>query len=84
MVAYRRSERVDEYEEAVVARLVKELAVGDIDLGDQAVLVEHMLRYLIIEVFKEREIKFMVASDAESGAGRDDGVQILTLHAAKN
>ena len=76
---------LDEYEEArSVARLVKELAVGDIDLGDQAVLVRtHAQIPPIIEVFKEREIKFMVASDAESGAGRDDGVQILTLHAAK-
>ena len=76
---------LDEYEEArSVARLVKELAIGDIDLGDQAVLVRtHAQIPPIIEVFKEREIKFMVASDAESGAGRDDGVQILTLHAAK-
>ena len=76
---------LDEYEEArSVARLVKELAVGDIDLSDQAVLVRtHAQIPPIIEVFKEREIKFMVASDAESGAGRDDGVQILTLHAAK-
>ncbi|MEC8334001.1 MAG: ATP-dependent DNA helicase UvrD2 [Actinomycetota bacterium] len=76
---------LDEYEEArSVARLVKELAVGDIDLGDQAVLVRtHAQIPPIIEVFKEQEIKFMVASDTESGAGRDDGVQILTLHAAK-
>lgn len=76
---------LDEYEEArSVARLVKQLAIGDIDLGDQAVLVRtHAQISPIIEVFKEQEIKFMVASDSEPGAGRDDGVQILTLHAAK-
>ena len=76
---------LDEYEEArSVARLVKELAIGDIDFGDQAVLVRtHAQIPPIVEVFKEQEIKFMVASDRESGSGRDDGVQILTLHAAK-
>ena len=76
---------LDEYEEArSVARLVKELAIGDIDLGDQAVLVRtHAQIPPIVEAFKEQEIKFTVASDRESGAGRDDGVQILTLHAAK-
>ncbi len=76
---------LDEYEEArSVARLVKQRAIGDLDLGDQAVLVRtHAQISPIIEVFKEQEIKFMVASDSEPGAGRDDGVQILTLHAAK-
>ena len=76
---------LDEYEEArSVARLVKELAIGDIDLGDQAVLVRtHAQIPPIVEAFKEQEIKFTVASDRESGTGRDDGVQILTLHAAK-
>lgn len=76
---------LDEYEEArSVARLVKELAIGDIDLGDQAVLVRtHAQIPPIVEAFQEQEIKFTVASDRESGAGRDDGVQILTLHAAK-
>ena len=76
---------LDEYEEAhSIARLVKELASGDIDLGDQAVLVRtHAQIPPIVEAFKEQEIKFTVASDRESGTGRDDGVQILTLHAAK-
>ena len=76
---------LDEHEEArSVARLVKELAIGDIDLGDQAVLVRtHAQIPPIVEAFQEQEIKFTVASDRESGAGRDDGVQILTLHAAK-
>ena len=76
---------LDEYEEArSVARLVKELAIGDIDLSDQAVLVRtHAQIPPIVEAFQEQEIKFTVASDRESGAGRDDGVQILTLHAAK-
>ncbi len=75
----------DEHEEArSVARLVKELAIGDIDLSDQAVLVRtHAQIPPIVEAFQEQEIKFTVASDRESGAGRDDGVQILTLHAAK-
>ena len=76
---------LDEHEEArSVARLVKELAIGDIDLSDQAVLVRtHAQIPPIVEAFQEQEIKFTVASDRESGAGRDDGVQILTLHAAK-
>ena len=78
---------LDEYEEArSVARLVKELAIGDIDLGDQAVLVRtHAQIPPIAEVFKDQDIKFRVASDSESGAGagRGDEVEILTLHAAK-
>lgn len=76
---------LDEHEEArSVARLVKELAIGDIDLSDQAVLVRtHAQIPPIVEAFQEQEIKFTVASDRESGVGRDDGVQILTLHAAK-
>ena len=76
---------LDEHEEArSVARLVKELAIGDIDLSDQAVLVRtHAQIPPIVEAFQEQAIKFTVASDRESGAGRDDGVQILTLHAAK-
>ena len=76
---------LDEHEEArSVARLVKELAIGDIDLSDQAVLVRtHAQIPPIVEAFQEQEIKFTVASDREKGAGRDDGVQILTLHAAK-
>ena len=78
---------LSEYEEArSVANLVKELAVGDIMLGDQAVLVRtHGQIPPIVEVFKEKDIGFRVASDGESGtkSDSDDEVQILTLHAAK-
>ena len=44
---------LDEHEEArSVARLVKELAIGDIDLSDQAVLVRtHAQIPPIVEVF---------------------------------
>ena len=77
----------DEHEEAhSIARLVKELAIGDIDLSDQAVLVRtHAQIPPIAEVFKDQDIKFRVVSDSESaaGAGSDDEVEILTLHAAK-
>ena len=78
---------LNEYEEArSVASLVKELAIGNITLGDQAVLVRtHAQIPPIAEVFKDQDIKFRVASDSESGAGagRGDEVEILTLHAAK-
>ena len=78
---------LNEYEEArSVASLVKELAIGNITLGDQAVLVRtHAQIPPIAEVFKDQDIKFRVASDSESGsgAGSDDEVEILTLHAAK-
>ena len=78
---------LNEYEEArSVASLVKELAIGNITLGDQAVLVRtHAQIPPIAEVFKDQDIKFRVASDSESGAGagRGDDVEILTLHAAK-
>ena len=78
---------LNEYEEArSVASLVKELAIGNTMLGDQAVLVRtHAQIPPIAEVFKDQDIKFKVASDRESGArpGSDDEVQILTLHAAK-
>ena len=78
---------LDEYEEArSVANMVKELSVGNTLLGDQAVLVRtHAQIPPIIEAFKERDIKFRVPSDSESGAelNSDDEVQILTLHAAK-
>ena len=78
---------LNEYEEArSVASLVKELAIGNITLGDQAVLVRtHAQIPPIAEVFKDQDIKFRVASDSESGtgAGSGDEVEILTLHAAK-
>ena len=79
---------LNEYEEArSVASLVKELAIGNITLGDQAVLVRtHAQIPPIAEVFKDQDIKFRVASDdSESGAGAGSGdeVEILTLHAAK-
>ena len=78
---------LNEYEEArSVASLVKELAIGNITLGDQAVLVRtHAQIPPITEVFKDQDIKFRVASDSESGtgAGSGDEVEILTLHAAK-
>ncbi len=78
---------LNEYEEArSVASLVKEPAIGNITLGDQAVLVRtHAQIPPIAEVFKDQDIKFRVASDSEFGAraGSDDEVEILTLHAAK-
>ena len=78
---------LNEYEEArSVASLIKELAIGNITLGDQAVLVRtHAQIPPIAEVFKDQDIKFRVASDSESGtgAGSGDEVEILTLHAAK-
>ena len=78
---------LNEYEEArSVASLVKELAIGNITLGDQAVLVRtHAQIPPIAEVFKDQDIKFRVASDSDAGAGAGSGdeVEILTLHAAK-
>tara|TARA_Y100000768_G_scaffold162326_1_gene121426 strand:+ start:3514 stop:5241 length:1728 start_codon:yes stop_codon:yes gene_type:complete len=78
---------LNEYEEArSVASLIKELTIGNIMLGDQAVLVRtHAQIQPIAEIFEEQEIKFRVASsnEPEVGSGSDDEVQILTLHAAK-
>jgi DNA helicase-2/ATP-dependent DNA helicase PcrA len=77
----------DEYKEAhSVANLIKELLSESITLGDQAVLVRtHAQIPPLLETFKERGIKYKVASDtnAEVALDEDDYVQILTLHAAK-